>query len=1146
MTKPSSNAQDTIIRELGLVFEPLASVDSVYRVTALFAELGYELPGGNDFPAFPELAARVGATIQALLEFDDANSDSEKGAAILDLATQIVQLTIEIIAMEQAVHSAVAAFPAFVNNAPLDELPIRLLDYVIIEYTRRRRPAIHAAMTVVGVFETDDLAADAAIFQPATTLRKIFWERLPKLVSDPAGLFDEVYAWETAFNADKFFTNVSQALRVFMLPGGLYTQSPTLAAALGNTTPDLKEVRFPLLQNAIFPSVSAEFGVDLTSVEAQGGKKAGLALVPYTFGSANFDFDVSDKFQIEFKTAASMEGGLGIVGRPEGVEFLTDLFQSPGAATTFDSTLTYKQKEGTGELILFGKAGGTRFSVEGINVKFFASNQKGGKDAGAEFKIDAIRLVIAGGEGDTFLNLLLGDAGVQAEAEIVVGLSARQGFYFEGSGGLELRIPTHISLGPVEIQGIILALEIQDGNFVIEAGVILKGSFGPMTAIVENIGLTTTISFPDHGGNMGPADLTLGFKWPNGVGLSIDAGVVKGGGYLYLDFDKGEYAGALELSVANTLSLKAIGLINTKPGFSLLIIITAEFSPGFQLGYGFTLIGVGGLLGLNRTMLLEPMVQGVRTGAVNSILFPTDVVANAPKILNDLRTIFPPYEGIFLIGPMAKIGWGTPTLISVSLGVIIEIPGNIAILGRIKIALPTEELAVLVLQVTFIGALEFTKSRGWFFASLYESRILFITIDGDMGLLMDFSSHPNFLVSVGGIHPSYKPPPLPFPTPTRVSLNIVDLEFARVRAEGYFAVTTNSVQMGGRLEAFFGFDAFSVEGHFGIDVLLRFSPVYFIAEMSAGFSVKLFGMGVWGVHVKGKLEGPTPWHVNGTAGIEFLFFTFDVDVEVTFGQRRSDVLPTITLMGKIVEEFSKLESWRATLPSSGHQFVSLRDLNAATDLVLHPVGSLLISQRFAPLNLPLDKIGNQKLADVRKISVAPQTSALKVKGTTREQFAAAQYQEMDDAKKLSRPAFESMDGGLELAPDGNPWKTAAAAQRNVTYELIIIDTEYKRHARKFFKFWNSLFDHFRKGAAVSKCAASKARADKLQPFGEKVAVGEERYTVVYQANNSAISAVATFGSHAEASAHMAEVIGADASLTEEVHVIPFAEVNQVA
>ena len=63
-------------------------------------------------------------------------------------------------------------------------------------------------------------------------------------------------------------------------------------------------------------------------------------------------------------------------------------------------------------------------------------------------------------------------------------------------------------------------------------------------------------------------------------------------------------------------------------------------------------------------MLLEPMAAGVRTGAINGILFPTNVIENAPRIISDLRAIFPPKEGTFLIGPMAKIGWGTPTLVS--------------------------------------------------------------------------------------------------------------------------------------------------------------------------------------------------------------------------------------------------------------------------------------------------------------------------------------------------------------------------------------------------------------------------------------------------------------------------------------------------
>src|SRR5207342_3377193 len=109
---------------------------------------------------------------------------------------------------------------------------------------------------------------------------------------------------------------------------------------------------------------------------------------------------------------------------------------------------------------------------------------------------------------------------------------------------------------------------------------------------------------------------------------------------------------------------------------------------------------------------------------------------------------------------------------------------------------PTEQAPLILLQVTFVGALEFDKRRLWFFASLFESRVLFITLDGEMGLLMDFGAEPNFVLSVGGFHPRFTAPALPFPSPRRISLNIVNERFARIRAEGYFAVTSNTVQFG--------------------------------------------------------------------------------------------------------------------------------------------------------------------------------------------------------------------------------------------------------------------------------------------------------------------------------------------------------------
>src|SRR4030095_10935237 len=46
-----------------------------------------------------------------------------------------------------------------------------------------------------------------------------------------------------------------------------------------------------------------------------------------------------------------------------------------------------------------------------------------------------------------------------------------------------------------------------------------------------------------------------------------------------------------------------------KPGYSLLVIVSAEFSP-VQLGLGFMLVGVGGLLGIQRTVAVAGDLGG--------------------------------------------------------------------------------------------------------------------------------------------------------------------------------------------------------------------------------------------------------------------------------------------------------------------------------------------------------------------------------------------------------------------------------------------------------------------------------------------------------------------------------------------------------
>lgn len=1142
-----------IAREMATVFVPLRHLDSREAITAFFHDLGYELPASQLFGELPGVIALVEDLMGALEALATAASDDDRTEALASLLEAIVRLAAEIHGSLDAIKASVNSIPGFLAGADVDDLPRRLVDYLLSFYLWQNHRTAYGLLLFIGLLDEIEKPADSGKFQPAFTLRKVWWERLPDYFSKPQELPEIVYRWESDFDFELFIGRLYLLFSSFRLPGGVYAQSDQVRSALGNTTSGLTELRVPVFERAALPNLHSQFGINVTPVERQGSLGPGFGIIPYVYGAAEFDFDVSEKLEIIFEISGSIDAGLGIVFRSgSGVSFLDNLFSAPGAGVNIGASLTARQRENTGEIVLVGEPGKSRLAIEGPSLEVFV-DKRDDIDVGFEARLEALRLVVSGEGGDGFIQTILGDGGINAEVGFGVGVSRLGGVYFSGSGGLEVKVPAHIELGPLEIQGLTIALKLADGDFKLESGVDIKLDLGVLVGVVENIGITSTLAFPEAGGNLGPADLAFGFKPPNGVGLSIDAGVVRGGGYLYFDFDKEEYAGVLELDLNGIVSAKAIGLITTRlpdgsQGFSLLLIITAEFGVPLQLGLGFTLSGVGGLAGLNRTMRLEAIAEGIRSGGINSIMFPRDVVANAPRIISDLRQFFPVKKDTFLIGPMVKIGWGTPNLVTVSLGIVIEIPGNIAILGVLRVALPHEEVGLVVIQVSFIGAIEFDKKRLWFFASLYESRVLFITLEGEMGLLVDWGDPPNFVVSVGGFHPAFDPPALPFGSVARIAISILNTDFARIRVEGYFAVTSNSVQFGAAVELYFGVSAFNIDGHLAFDALFRFSPFYFVISISAALSVKVFGIGLFSVRMRGSLEGPTPWHVEGTGSISLLFFDIDVDFSHTWGNEAETVLEPIDVMPLLVAEFEKLANWQAVMPAAASALVSLREIKDGTsDLILHPIGSLKVSQRAVPLGLAIDKVGNQKVADANTFDVRVATSGIDVKGDVDESFAVGQYLSKSDDELLNARPFEPIKGGVALATSGEQYRAPRAVRRKVRYEKILVDTNYKRFVQKLFIVLGSVFDLFLNGNAASHGKLSKKQQQLHKPFAETIAVGAAKYAVALNSDNTAFDAAATgFSSRAKAMDYMNRQAAADPALAQKLHVIPQVEVRKAA
>jgi hypothetical protein len=397
------------------------------------------------------------------------------------------------------------------------------------------------------------------------------------------------------------------------------------------------------------------------------------------------------------------------------------------------------------------------------------------------------------------------------------------------------------------------------------------------------------------------------------------------------------------------------------------------------------------------------------------------------------------------------------------------------------------------------------------------------------------------VLSVGGFHPKFTPPPTPFPTPHRVALSILNESYARIRVECYFAVTSNTVQFGAAAELFFGVSAFSIDGHLGLDALFQFSPFYFIVTFSASMGVKVFGVGVFSVKIRGQLEGTSPWHVEGQGSISLLFWDIDIPFSHTWGDSANTVLPDIAALPIIKAELEKRENWAAITPAGTALSVSLRQIDPATDLILHPLGVLRISQRAVPLELSLDKVGNQRVSDIQKATLKVTASGLAEKAKVLEPFATAQFRELDAAAKLSAPGFEPQVAGVDVSVSGTDTRTSHAVKRVVLHELITIDNNYKEHAQRFFNAGKLWFLQLLGSNATARCKLSQATKAAKVPFVDQVTVAAPGFVIADASNNVAWSATPTYGSQAKAKDALAEQIGTDPTITGKYHVIPAAE-----
>jgi hypothetical protein len=1058
------NTIHTLTAELGRVVATLNNVTQLGSgAKGMVNALGWALPPGLDDIG---LAALDFSEFLEKLRVVVESTEAELGDELV-MAPRIAELGIATAAMAERIDELADSLPAvlggfgdYVDRTQIHkELPRRLLDLLLIARLSEHSPLATAILTLLNIIEFKHFPEDAPNFQIEHLRGIVHYGHVKAFLSDPAGHMRTAYGWGTAeFSDALLMSRASQVMRLLGLPVHLSLMNPRVEAALLGQPPADPGLD-PVLQMTVtlFERISeitdlklgcAVFGVRPTSAGASDG---GLGFVPIVQGEieASIPFpgftdtflDVSAKGELLRRLTLILRAGSGLEVR-----------NAPGVSEAITGRFALGLRRGspTSEpRALISLPGGVGLLAQQVYVQGgIEKHSDRAPESFVELGILGSRLTLSLDDADAFLKESVGQKKLEGSSDLRIGWNSAQGIYFHGSSSLLVSLPTHADLGPLSLDSITFGVMLADTGLQIESSISGGLRLGPLQVTVQRVGLETDLSF--ERGNLGLFGLSPHFKPPSGLGLTVDGGGFKGGGFLGFEPEFSRYSGMLELQFQDQFTLKAFGVLETKlpggqGGFSLIIVISAEFTP-IQMGFGFTLNGVGGLVGLHRTANVERLVSGLRDSTLANLLFPVDIVANAERILSDLRQVFPAARGRFIFGPMAKIGWGTPTLLTADVGLLLEVPEpvRLMILGVIRGILPDERSAILRLQVNFLGLIDFEQERFSFDASLFDSKLLSFALTGDMAMRLYWGENANFLTTVGGFHPAYQPPPMNLPTLRRLTLSLISGENPRLTLETYFALTSNTAQFGARLELYAAAWKFNAYGFLSFDVLFQFNPFYFIAEVTAMLALRVGSSSIASINLTLTLEGPTPWKAKGDARLKLCWFlTVKIRFNKTFGETRSTTLPDLLVLPLLKQALEARDNWVDEKPAQRHRLESLRALptGAAEPVRVHPVGTVAISQKLVPLDIAIERIGAQRPADARTFAIGAVTVNGEHQGTppvAEESFAPAQFFDMSDADRLASPSFKNFTSGIRVG-DAARVRTGYAAAREVKYEIKYID-----------------------------------------------------------------------------------------------------------
>lgn len=683
-----------------------------------------------------------------------------------------------------------------------------------------------------------------------------------------------------------------------------------------------------------------------------------------------------------------------------------------------------------------GHRDSTRLDVGSLDYGFDIGAERGSVFARAK----DVQLIVTLGEGDGFLASLPGDD-ITLELDIGVTADTQNGVTFDGGAGFKTTVPISKSLWDtvtVHYVAVEIAAAPDRAKTVrLEATTALSLTIGPVAATVEKFGFVLDTTFEP--GNVGFADITSDFRPPKGIGLLVNAVVVKGGGYLYFDYDKSEYSGVLELKIG-PVSIKAIGILTTEmpggeEGWALLLGLYGEFH--LQVFAGFTLLGIGGVLGVQHGLDIDALQSGVRTGILDNILFPESPTANAPRIINQLKAIFPITPRALVLAPMIRLGYGTPTIAELTVGVVLQYDNvfhaddmeaeltRFALVGRLLVEIPPKKdrpagtPIILRLQVDISGSHDYPLDYTAVDARLRDSQVAGYTLTGSFILRSKGGEDPSFIAAIGGFNPRFKDLPANLPKQDRLGIKIKK-GIAEIRVELYLAKTSNTWQVGLGLYVKAKKWGLTINAWLSFDGLFLREPVFhFFLDFKLGFTIKKGSSTLMEADGALSLRGPGYWTATAKVKIKFFFFSKTFDWHDEWGDLTSPVGQQFAVGQALQAALAEPDNWVAQLPAGGQQLVTFRSVDAEGAVLAHPMGRIEVTQDVVPLKLRIDKIDALRPSDGDRFDITEVTvgGQQQTPAYVRSHFARAQFLDLSNEERLEAESFEKFPSGVRFGSD---------------------------------------------------------------------------------------------------------------------------------